>query len=111
MSNEKMIAKINKMQSKKKSGEIIKIMKSKHVDNEVLCAGLKALGEIRDEDSVNNITHYLGHADSNVRITACKAGIAIGTEYMKTRVRYQLSVETDPVTKQAIQKAFNEQFK
>ena len=82
-------------------------MSAKHTDAEVLQAGLAALAAIGDEDSVNHITHYLDHESPAVRLAACKAGISIGTEYMKTRVQHQLSRETDPDTKRAIQEAFN----
>lgn len=110
MSEQKTIEKITKMKERKKSGGIIKLMSSKHADAETVCAALEALAEIGDEDSVNEITHYLDHPDSNIRITACRSAIRIGTEYMKTRVRYQLSAEKDVETKKAIQEAFNAKF-
>lgn len=107
MSDQSTIEKIKKLEAKKKSAAIIKLMDAKHADSDVICAGLDALSTIGDEDSVNHITHFLDHENAAVRLKACKAGIAIGTEYMKTRVRYQLGSETDPATKQAIQEAFN----
>ena len=110
MSDESTIEKIKKLEGKKKSAGIIKLLDGKHSDAEVMCAALEALSNIGDEDSVNHITHFLDHPDSKVRIAACKAGVKIGTEYMKTRVRYQLSVKQDPQTKAAIQEAFNEKY-
>lgn len=104
-------AKIKKYEEKKKSKPILKIMDAKHADSEVICAALDALKNIADEDAVNHITHYLDHEDAAVRLAACKAGIAIGTEYMNTRVRHQLSIEKDPETKKAIQEAFNNRTK
>lgn len=110
MSDQSTIEKIQKLESKKKSGGIIKLMEGKHVDSEVICRALEALSNIGDEDSVNEITHYLDHEDPKVRLAACKAGIGIDTEYMKTRVRYQLQAEQDADTKQAIQEAFNAKY-
>ena len=53
------------------------------------------------------ITHYLEHEDAKVRVAACKAALVIDTEYMKTRVRHQLMVETDPEAKKQMQEAMN----
>lgn len=99
--------KISTLEAKRKSKAIIKLMEGKHADSGLICAALKALANIKDEDSVNQITHYLGHENNAVRLAACKAGISINTEYMNTRVRHQLSIEQDLATKQAIQEAFN----
>lgn len=110
MSDQKTLEKINKLKDHKKSSGIIKLMNSKHADAETIRTGLNALSEIGDEDSANEITHYLDDPDSSVRITACRCAIRIGTEYMKTRVRYQLGVEQDADTKKAIQEAFNAKF-
>lgn len=105
MNSEKTLAKIEKATTKKKSKDIIGLMAK--ADNTVLVKALEALSKIGDEDSCNQITHYLDHADDAVRVAACKAGIAINTEYMKTRVRYQLSVEQNSQVKKEIQDAFN----
>ena len=105
MKNEKALVKIEKAASKKKSKDIIALMNK--ADGEVLVKALNVLGEIGDEDSCNQITHYLDHENDAVRVAACKAGIRINTEYMKTRVRYQLSVEQNPQVKKEIQDAFN----
>lgn len=110
MSDQSTIEKIKKLSGKKKSGGIIKIMHGKHADSEILCTALNALAAIGDEDSVNQITHYLDHEEPDVRLAACKAGIAIGTSYMKTRVQHQLANEKDPDTKKAIQQAFNAKY-
>lgn len=110
MSDQNTIEKIKKLEGKKKSGGIIKLMDSKHTDPEVICKALEALAAIGDEDSVNHITHYLDHENADIRLTACKAGIAIGTEYMKTRVQYQLGAEKDPAIKKAIQESFNAKY-
>lgn len=105
MNNEKALAKIEKAASKKKSGIIIGLMKK--ADSEVLIKALEALGKIGDEASCNQITHYLDNSVDEVRVAACKAGICINTEYMKTRVRYQLSTEQNASVKKEIQSAFN----
>ena len=41
---------------KHKTASIIKLMEGKHSDTEVICAALEALGDIADEDSLNEIT-------------------------------------------------------
>ena len=105
MNSEKTLAKIEKATTKKKSKDIIGLMAK--ADNTVLVKALEALSKIGDEDSCNQITHYLDHADDAVRVAACKAGIAINTEYMKTRVRHQLAMEKDEAIKAQIQEAFN----
>ncbi|MBQ7840652.1 MAG: HEAT repeat domain-containing protein [Lachnospiraceae bacterium] len=110
MADQSTLDKIAKAKQKKKTANIIKLMESRHADSQTLCCGLEALAEIADEASVNFITHYLDNPDPAVRIAACKAGIGIGTDYMKTRVRYQLSAEQDPPTKKAIQDAFNAKY-
>lgn len=93
MSDQSTEKKIKKWEAKKKSDKIIDVMSAKHTDAEVLQAGLAALAAIGDEDSVNHITHYLDYESPAVRLAACKAGISIGTEYMKTRVQHQLTCE------------------
>lgn len=86
MNEEKAIAKMEKAVAKKKSGVVIDCMKK--ADSELLIKAFEALGKIGDEDACNHITHYLDHEDKEVRIAACRAGLAIDTEYMKTRVRH-----------------------
>ena len=105
MKDDKILVKIEKAASKKKSNVIIGLMKK--ADSEVLIKALEALGQIGDEASCNQITHYLDHSVDEVRVAACKAGICINTEYMKTRVRYQLSTEKNAAVKKEIQNAFN----
>nr|WP_308628207.1 HEAT repeat domain-containing protein [uncultured Eisenbergiella sp.] len=105
MSDQKELAKIEKSLEKKKSAPIIKLMGK--ADNDVLAAALEALGKINDEDSANQITHYLEHADAAVRVAACKAALVVDTEYMKTRVRHQLMAESDAQAKLQIQEALN----
>ncbi len=107
MSDQNEIEKIKKLEAKRKSGGIIKLMDSRHADTEVICAALEALSNIGDEDSLNRITHYMEHETPAVRLAACRAGLKVGTEYMNTRVRYQLSAEPDAEVKKAIQEAFN----
>lgn len=107
MSEQATLDKIQKFAAKRKSANIIKLMGSKHADTEVLCAGLSALADIADEDSTNELTHYLDHKDPKIRTAACEAALKIGTDYIKTRVRYQLTQEQDPVVKKAVQEAFN----
>ena len=106
MSDQKLEAKIEKAAAKKKSGPIVKVLAK--ADEEVLVKALTALGDIGDEDSRNNITHYLDHENKQVRLAACRAGIKIGTDYMNTRVRHQLAMEKDPEVKQEIQKILND---
>ncbi len=105
MNIEKALTKIEKAATKKKSKDIIALMNK--ADETVLVKALGALGQIGDEDSCNQITHFLDHENDAVRVAACKASIAINTEYMKTRVRYQLSVEQNAQVKREIQDAFN----
>lgn len=76
--------------------------------SEVICAALEALATIDDEESTNAVTRYLGNENPQVRLTACRLGIESGTEYMKSRVQYQLSVEKDTEVREKIQKALNE---
>jgi len=104
MNNEKAFAKIEKAASKKKSKTIIGLMEK--ADKEVLIKALEALGEIGDEASCNQVTHYLENTVDEVRIAACKAGIRIDTEYMKTLIQHQLSLEQNDFVKKEIQKAF-----
>ena len=103
MSEQATVDKIKKLASKRKSAGIIKLMGSKHADEEVL----NALADIADEDSTNELTHFLDHENPKIRTTACEAALRIGTDYIKTRVRYQLTQEQDPVVKKAVQEAFN----
>lgn len=107
MSDQSTIEKIKKLEEKRKSAGIIKLMDSKHAGTDVICAALESLANIGDEDSFNRITHYLEHESPEVRVAACRAGIKIGSDYMITRVRYQLSAEQDPEAKKAMQEAFN----
>lgn len=107
MSEQATLDKIHKFAEKHKSAGIIKLMGSRHADEEILCAGLNALAEIADEDSTNELTHYLDHENPKIRTTACEAALKIGTDYIKTRVRYQLTQEQDPEVKKAVQEAFN----
>lgn len=105
MSDQKEVAKIEKSVEKRKSAPIIKLMGK--ADSDVLVAALEGLGKIADEDSFNQITHYLEHEDAKVRVAACKAALVVNTEYMKTRVRHQLMVESDADAKKQIQDALN----
>ena len=107
MSVQSELEKIKKLEEKRKSAGIIKLMDSRHADTEVICAALDALSAIADEDSLNRITHYMEHETPAVRLAACRAGLKVGTEYMNTRVRYQLSAEQDAEVKKAIQEAFS----
>ena len=66
-----------------------------------------ALGDIADEDSLNEITHYLEHEDPAIRTKACCVAAKLNTDYLNTRVRYQMSQEKDPEVKKAIQEALD----
>ena len=57
MSDQGKIEKIHKLDTKHKTASIIKMMEGKHSDTEIICAALEALGDIADEDSLNEITH------------------------------------------------------
>ena len=105
MSNEKVFAKMEKFAAKKKSNKVIDLMKK--ADNETLIKALESLAQIADEDSCNMITHFLDNPADEIRVAACKAALAINTEYMKTRVRYQLQTEQNAEVKREIQDAFN----
>ena len=78
MSDQKEVAKIEKFVEKRKSAPIIKLMGK--ADSDVLVAALEGLGKIADEDSFNQITHYLEHEDAKVRVAACKAALVVNTE-------------------------------
>ena len=108
--NQKYADLIDKANGKTASAKIVKLMEKKITDPETFCYGLAKLATIGDEAAVNEIAHYLNNESAEVRLAACKAGIALGTSYMRTRVQYQLSVETDPATKAAIQTAFYDKF-
>ena len=62
---------------------------------------------IADEDSLNEITHYLEHEDPAIRTKACCVAAKLNTDYLNTRVRYQMSQEKDPEVKKAIQEALD----
>ena len=78
MSDQGKIEKIHKLDTKHKTASIIKLMEGKHSDAEVICAALEALGDIADEDSLNEITHYLEHEDPAIRTKACCCEIEYG---------------------------------
>lgn len=80
------------------------MMEGKHSDTEIICAALEALGDIADEDSLNEITHYLEHEDPAVRTKACCVAAKLNTDYLNTRVRYQMSQEKDPEVKKQFRK-------
>ena len=71
MDNAHTIEKINKLAEKRKSDKVIKFLNSK--EEEVVLAALKALSEIRDEDSVNTVAHMIDHEDPVIRREAAKA--------------------------------------
>ena len=97
--------KIAKLAEKKKSAPIIKILAK--ADKDTAIAGLKALGSIGDEASVNMLTHYFDNEDGDIRLAACKAALIINDSYIQTRVRHQLAVENDEKIKAGIQEALN----
>ena len=103
MSDQGKIEKIHKLDTKHKTASIIKLMEGKHSDAEAL----EALGDIADEDSLNEITHYLEHEDPAIRTKACCVAAKLNTDYLNTRVRYQMSQEKDPEVKKAIQEALD----
>ena len=54
----------------RKSKDIIALMNK--ADGEVLVKALNVLGEIGDEDSCNQITHYLDHEILGRYLTGCE---------------------------------------
>ena len=105
MKVEKALVKIEKAAAKGKSKAILKL--TQKADNEVIVKALEALGKINDEDSRNFITSYMDNENESLRVAACKAAIEIGSEYMKTKVRYQISVEQNLEIKRALLDALN----
>ncbi len=105
MNDQKEEEKIAKLAEKKKSAPIIKILAK--ADKDTAIAGLKALGSIGDEASVNMLTHYFDNEDGDIRLAACKAALIINDSYIQTRVRHQLAVENDEKIKAGIQEALN----
>ena len=105
MNDRKEEEKIEKLVQKKKSTPIIKLMAK--ADKETLAACLAGLGQIGDEASVNQMTHYFDNEDGDIRLAACKAALVINDSYIQTRVRHQLSVEKDEKIKAGILEALN----
>lgn len=105
MKTEKALAKIEKAAAKQKSKAILKL--TQKADNEVVVKALEALGKINDEDSRNFITSFMDNENESLRVAACKAAIEIGSEYMKTKVRYQISVEQNLDIKRELLDALN----
>lgn len=105
MNDAKEETKIKKFVAKRRSDGIIKIMSK--ADNDVMICCLNALAEINDEAASNMIAHSLDHPDSSVRIAACKAALALKTDYMKTHVQYLISKETDLEAKKTMQEMMN----
>ena len=71
----------------------------------MVCAAIEAMGNIGDEDSVNKLTGFLDHENTEVRVAAGKALWKTGSEYAKTQVTYQLTKEKDPKVVEAIHSA------
>lgn len=105
MNDVKEEAKIQKLAAKRKSDAIIKILKN--ADAEVATCCLNALAEINDEAASNAIAHCLEDSDNTIKLAACKAALAINTDYMKTHVRHVLTKETDEAVKTEIQHIIN----
>lgn len=105
MDNAHTIEKINKLAEKRKSDKVIKFLNSK--EEEVVFAALKALSEIRDEDSVNTVAHMIDHEDPVIRREAAKALGGIGSEYAKTYLQHRMATESDEAVKKAIMDALH----
>lgn len=100
MDNTRTIEKIKKLESKKKTNKVIKFLDSKDV--EVVEAAMKALGTIKDEDSVNTVAHMIDSSDPAIRIAAAGCLGEIGTEYCKTYLQHRAHNESDENVKAAI---------
>ncbi len=97
--------------AKKKSSPIVKWINRENGKVEAIIEGLTALGEIGDETAQNEIAHYFYHPDFSVRLAACKAGLKMNKEYLRTNVRHLLDLETDENNKREILKAFDDAAK
>lgn len=103
MDNARTFEKITKLAGKKKSAKILKFLDSK--EPEVVVAALKALSEIKDEDSVNAIDHRIDSENVEIRKEAALALGEIGTEYAKTHLQHKMASEQDETVKAAIKEA------
>ncbi len=103
MDNQHAIEKIQKLAEKKKSAKIIKFLGDS--DTGVVVAALKALSEVKDEDSVNSIAGLIDSEAPEVRVAAAKALGEIGTEYAKTYLQHRAATEKDEKVKEAIREA------
>lgn len=105
MDNTKAIEKIKKLEAKRKSGKIIKFLKSE--DEDVVRAAISALGNVKDEDSVNTVAHLIDHVNPEIRSEAAKCLGKIGTEYCKTYLQHRVASETEENVKAAISEALH----
>lgn len=99
------IDKIQKLAEKRKSDKIIKYLDS--ADAEVVVAALKALSDIKDEDSVNSIAGMIDNENDEIRKeVACALG-EIGSEYAKTYLQHRMTTEKNEEVKTAIMDALH----
>lgn len=106
MDSSRTVEKIQKLAEKKKTAKIIKFLESS--DTAVVVAALKALAEIKDEDSVNSISARIDSESAEIRVAAAGALGAIGTEYAKTYLQHRSASEKDEKVKAAISEALHQ---
>lgn len=99
------IDKIQKLAEKRKSDKIIKYLDS--ADAEVVVAALKALSDIKDEDSVNSIAGMIDNENDEIRKEAACALGEIGSEYAKTYLQHRMTTEKNEEVKTAIMDALH----
>ena len=86
-----------KLAEKRKSDKIIKYLDS--ADAEVVVAALKALSDIKDEDSVNSIAGMIDNENDEIRKEAACALGEIGSEYAKTYLQHRMTTEKNEEVK------------
>lgn len=105
MDNKRTIEKIEKLGVKRKSAKIIQYLKTDDV--EVLSAAMKALGNIKDEDSVNTVASLIDNENPEIRKAAAECLGNIGSEYCKTYLQHRAANEKDESVKSAISTALH----
>ncbi len=106
MDNSRTLQKIKKLEEKRKSAKVIKFLNSK--DLEIVKAAMEALGNIKDEDSVNTVAHSIDHDNPEIRSAAALCLGKMGTEYCKTYLLHRSGKETDATVKESISIALRE---
>ncbi len=105
MNNESTIKKIEKFKEKKKTDKIVHYLKSE--DDEIVMEAMKALSQVGDETSLNQIIPMIDHEKPVIRKAAASALGALGTEYAKTYLQHRMAKEQDAQVKEAITEALH----